>query len=376
MTARTLLAALLIGAAPALADDSSIATSAPTALAAGANCINEFLEAGSSMASEPLLEIAAPANKQVRQSLSPSAGLQDFGPPARGGQKVVAAGKQAVNSSSPLAGEARWGVNTNTEESRPLTPNPSPKGRGEEIVINPSADLGRHTVSHGSYLAGSNLYPVWRGKGVMTGAAVQLEDVDLSNIPLNKPTLDYLHENNVQIPQSEYDDEGNLVQSGSILAPESAYTLTEVPAGEDGAAPVGDNIITKFNYNSETGEFTPVYYQMNFKQTEYGDPQGDVTLTFGWQKDEYGDTEFVQDPTSPIGQTITYKYKSSETATPGSGSYAAEYINKVQPITLNNPDGTSSSHYQATGGVQNVTNFENVLFKDNNTDVTLNVYGD
>ena len=89
MTGRTLLAALLIGAAPALADDSSIATSAPTALAAGANCINEFLEAGSSMASEPLLEIAAPANKQVRQSLSPSAGLQDFGPPARGGQVLI-----------------------------------------------------------------------------------------------------------------------------------------------------------------------------------------------------------------------------------------------------------------------------------------------
>ena len=101
----------------------------------------------------------------------------------------------------------------------------------------------------------------------MTGAAVQLEDVDLSKIPLDKPTLDYLHENNVQIPQTEYDDEGNLVESGSILAPESAYTLTEVPAGEDGAAPAGDNIITKFNYNSETGEFTPVYYQMNLKQT-------------------------------------------------------------------------------------------------------------
>ena len=318
-------------------------------------------------------------------------------------------------SSSPLAGEVRWGVNTNTEESRPLTPNPSPKGRGEEIVINPSADLGRHTVSHGSYLAGSNLYPVGRGKvatlkpdatseqGVMTGAAVQLEDVDLSEVPLDKPLLDYLHENNVQIPQSEYDDEGNLVQSGSILAPESAYTLTEVPAGEDGAAPTGDNIITKYElkpvtryYDPVTGvevaeadrlpdiqykevvfnEALPVYYQVSLKQTEYGDPQGDVTLTFGWQKDEDGDTEFVQDPTNPIGQTITYKYKSSETATPGSGSYAAEYINKVQPITLNNPDGTSSSHYQATGGVQNVTNFENVLFKDNNTDVTLNVYGD
>ena len=208
----------------------------------------------------------------------------------------------------------------------------------------------------------------------MTGAAVQLEDVDLSNIPLNKPTLDYLHENNVQIPQTEYDDEGNLVQSGSILAPESAYTLTEVPAGADGAAPTGDNIITKFNYNSETGEFKPVYYQMNLKQTEYGDPNGDVTLTFGWQKDEDGDTEFVQDPTSPIGQTITYKYNSSETTQPG-GSYNAEYINQVQPVTLENPDGSYDNHYQHIGGVSGVTNFENVLFKDNNTNVNLTVDG-
>ena len=55
-----LLAAILLGAMPAVAADRSIhVTSAPNALAAGANCINEILEAGRSMASEPLLEIAA-----------------------------------------------------------------------------------------------------------------------------------------------------------------------------------------------------------------------------------------------------------------------------------------------------------------------------
>ena len=205
--------------------------------------------------------------------------------------------------------------------------------------------------------------------------AAELADIDLSKKPLDKPTLDYLHENNVQIPQTEYDDEGNLVQSGSILAPESSYTLTEVPAGADGAAPTGDNIITKFNYNSETGEFKPVYYQMNLKQTEYGDPNGDVTLTFGWQKDEDGDNEFVQDPTNPIGQTITYKYNSSETTAPDGGSYNAEYINQVQPVTLENPDGSYDNHYQHIGGVSGVTNFENVLFKDNNTNVNLTVDG-
>ena len=136
--------------------------------------------------------------------------------------------------------------------------------------------------------------------------AAELADVDLSKIPLNKPTLDYLHENNVQIPQTEYDDEGNLVESGSILAPESAYTLTEVPAGEDGAAPAGDNIITKYElkpvthyYDPVTGkevaeadrlpdvqykevvfkDASPVYYQWNLKQTTYGEGNQSYSVT-------------------------------------------------------------------------------------------------
>ncbi len=142
--------------------------------------------------------------------------------------------------------------------------------------------------------------------GITPAMAAELADVDLSKIPLNKPTLDYLHENNVQIPQTEYDDEGNLVESGSILAPESAYTLTEVPAGEDGAAPAGDNIITKYElkpvthyYDPVTGkevaeadrlpdvqykevvfkEASPVYYQWNLKQTTYGEGNQKYTIT-------------------------------------------------------------------------------------------------
>ncbi len=142
--------------------------------------------------------------------------------------------------------------------------------------------------------------------GITPAMAAELADVDLSNIPLNKPTLDYLHENNVQIPQTEYDDEGNLVESGSILAPESAYTLTEVPAGEDGSAPVGDNIITKYElkpvthyYDPVTGaevaeadrlpdvqykevifnEASQVYYQLNLKQTTYGEGNQSYSVT-------------------------------------------------------------------------------------------------
>ncbi len=195
--------------------------------------------------------------------------------------------------------------------------------------------------------------------------AAELADVDLSNIPLNKPTLDYLHENNVQIPQTEYDDEGNLVESGSILAPESAYALTEVPAGAGGAAPVGDNIITKFNYNSETGEFTPVYYQVSMKQTEYG--KGDSSKYYGWGTNESGNKELVE--TNEETAKIIVKYKSTS-----SGEYAKEYINQTNTKTITNPSSTYSSPTKYTGGAVKDANFsESVLFENNKTDVTVNI---
>ena len=53
--------------------------------------------------------------------------------------------------------------------------------------------------------------------------------------------------------------------STPTLGDESAYTLTQVDTAVE-------NTITKFEYNSSTGEFTPVYYQMNLKQTSYGHP--------------------------------------------------------------------------------------------------------
>lgn len=113
-----------------------------------------------------------------------------------------------------------------------------------------------------------------------------LDDVDLSLKPKNMPTLDYLHKNNVMIPQKN---------SVPILSPNSGYRLTKVDAKADGSKPDGDNIITKFEvvnvtkyYDKITGElvktplegvdykvvqtkeFTPVYYSVDLKQTIYG----------------------------------------------------------------------------------------------------------
>ena len=113
-----------------------------------------------------------------------------------------------------------------------------------------------------------------------------LDDVDLSLKPKNIPTLDYLHKNNVMIPQKN---------SVPILSPNSGYRLTKVDAKADGSKPDGDNIITKFEvvnvtkyYDKTTGElvkkplegvdykvvqtkeFVPVYYSVDLKQTIYG----------------------------------------------------------------------------------------------------------
>ncbi len=108
--------------------------------------------------------------------------------------------------------------------------------------------------------------PKGRGDGVMTGAAADL----------STPTL----------------------------GDDSAYTLTKVDTA-------GENTITKFEYNSSTGEFTPVYYRVDLKQTEYGSKTGDTSLTYGWQENQDTGTELVENPSSSIGQEITYKYDST-----------------------------------------------------------------
>ena len=71
--------------------------------------------------------------------------------------------------------------------------------------------------------------------GVGQAQAATLDEVDLSQKPINTPTLDYLHNNDVQIK----DENGT-----EVAIPQSSYTMTEVKANEDGSKPDGDNIIT------------------------------------------------------------------------------------------------------------------------------------
>ena len=160
--------------------------------------------------------------------------------------------------------------------------------------------------------------------GVGQAQATTLDEIDLSQKPIDTPTLDYLHDNNVLIPQKTFqrDENGHIVKDSNnkpiiqegtpILAPQSGYSLTELDAKEDGSKPDGDNVITKFEvkevtryYDKTTGklvtnpisgteykvvqekDLVPVYYSVNLKQTEYGhkDATNREVKYYSWGKD-------------------------------------------------------------------------------------------
>ena len=179
--------------------------------------------------------------------------------------------------------------------------------------------------------------------------------------------------------------------------PDSAYTLTETTVSDPENLP--DNVITLYDktevikyYDPTTGEevaeadrqegveykevttieTTPKYYTVSLKQTEYGDPNGTTTLTYGWEKNAEGELEFKQDPTTPVGQTISYKYNPDL------------FIQKVDGLTIDNPtvsdpSGTSESQPYIIEGGAGLNNPEgttksitNILYKDNKFTGTLN----
>ena len=176
--------------------------------------------------------------------------------------------------------------------------------------------------------------------GVGQAQAATLDEVDLSQKPINTPTLDYLHNNDVQI---KYED------GTEVAIPQSSYTMTEVKANEDGSKPNGDNIITQYSYDKTTGSLSPLYYEINH-QTQFGNPNGDTTLTFGKvEYHEYGYTKYkwelnAENPTS----TITYKYNQGDTINSSitndgtSANIARDFVNTDgrDPLILNNENAT------------------------------------
>lgn len=152
--------------------------------------------------------------------------------------------------------------------------------------------------------------------GVGQAQATTLDEVDLSQKPIDTPTLDYLH-NNFQIK----DENGT-----EVAIPQSSYTMTEVKANEDGSKPAGDNIITKYDYDKNTGSLSPLYYEINH-QTQFGNPDGDTTLNF----------EYTSIRTDFLGQGLYFKgYKITEdnTITP-SATYKYSTNSNYQDIISN-----------------------------------------
>ncbi len=168
--------------------------------------------------------------------------------------------------------------------------------------------------------------------GVGQAQAATLDEVDLSQKPIDTPTLDYLHNNDVQI---KYED------GTEVAIPQSNYTMTEVNANEDGSKPDGDNIITQYSYDKTTGSLSPLYYEINY-QTQFGNPDGDTTLTFGKVNGSW-----KLNPENPTS-TITYKYNQGDTIdgsiTNDSSleNIARDFVNTDgrDPLILNNENAT------------------------------------
>ena len=89
----------------------------------------------------------------------------------------------------------------------------------------------------------------------------------------------------------------------------SAYTLTKVQEG--GEKPSGDNIVTKFIYNSETKKMTPVYYRMDLKKTQYGTGNGN-TISYNWEKNSDGSYTLKESQSLNGSNSIKYSYDSSK----------------------------------------------------------------
>ena len=94
---------------------------------------------------------------------------------------------------------------------------------------------------------------------------------------------------------------------------DSAYTLTEV------SSPSGNNVITRYEYNAETGDLTAKYYRLDLKKTEYGTGENSTTVNTN-----------VVNSTVPV----TAKYDDASTKT-YDNNYTAPVINSGDTTITN-----------------------------------------
>ena len=180
--------------------------------------------------------------------------------------------------------------------------------------------------------------------GAPSASAAELSDVDLSKKPLDTPTLDYLNQNNVTLPAG---DDGVAAP-----VPPSAYTLTKVDAA-------GENTITKFEWDESTQSFNPVYYNVNLKQTEYG--EGNKTHTVTLQNTPLKDV------------TINVHYEEPNIS-------SVEYANEYKDIHIDLADTITPADdgkYAAGAAINNpkdavIDSINNTIFENNTSTITVN----
>ena len=217
--------------------------------------------------------------------------------------------------------------------------------------------------------------------GIGQAQATTLDDIDLSQKQINTPTLDYLHDNTVFLPQKTFqrDENGNIVKDSNnkptiqegtpILAPQSGYSLTELEAKEDGSKPDGNNVITKFEvkdvtryYDKTTGAIVPVYYRVDLKQTTYGDGNQSKTYTVN------GINGGTYD--------ITAKYNDSASKT-----YTTEYKDHKYEDTVTSTSYGTEIHSALKNSSGSTITIKDAIFENNSTAIKnnsyyiLNVYG-
>ena len=217
--------------------------------------------------------------------------------------------------------------------------------------------------------------------GIGQAQAATLDDIDLSQKQINTPTLDYLHDNTVFLPQKTFqrDADGNIVKDANdkpiiqegtpILAPQSGYSLTELEAKEDGSKPDGNNVITKFEvkdvtryYDKTTGAIVPVYYRVDLKQTTYGDGNQSKTYTVN------GINGGTYD--------ITAKYNDSASKT-----YTTEYKDHKYEDTVTSTSYGTEIHSALKNSSGSTRTIKDAIFENNSTAIKnnsyyiLNVYG-
>ena len=221
----------------------------------------------------------------------------------------------------------------------------------------------------------------------MTGAYAS---EDLSPVVLTvedtKGTLDQLA--GQEIPNT--DPVQTYPESGS------AYSLTKVQEG--GEKPEGDNIITKFTYDTDSKTMTPVYYKLDLKQTTYG--EGDTSQTFTLTTEPVKGVEITakyNTPTEssnridiPYGDTtyaesgIIADFVNQNTTTQGGAIYNEGTIGDITGDFIGNyalstsesngypsPEASGGAIYNLNGTIGNITGD----FISNYAEANVNAYG-